>query len=400
MWMEPQLLWRNGTILIEKETGKVYIDIKQIAEYLGYSSHNGEYKKYSEDTNACWVECKEETASFYLNSNKISKITPNSSDDYEDFIIAEPIISKNGKLYATIEGIRVGFNVSFNYDKQSNKVEIYTLPYLASSYGASLKQQGFAGINESFKNQKAILYNLFIVKKSNNLYGVIKSSGEEVISSKYKSIEFNESGKEFYVKNNFNKVGIVTTSGSTKINLIYDEISMIDKQSGLYIVKNGNKYGVLDSAGNIIIHLEYEKIGVDTSKFLSNNISNKYLLYGSLIPVCQNNKWGLFNLKGENIIPVEFDEIGCIRGKSGNTNVNNLMIIPSYKLIVMGKNIENKKQYGIYNDLGERLIPCRLDTAYSITSAGIDKYYMEFEGNTLDIEQYIKRVYPNIQSVE
>lgn len=386
----------NGTIVIDDASGKVYVDIKAIAQYLGYSSHNGEYKLDSEDTNKCWVECKNETASYFLNSNKISKVAPNSNDDYEDYLLEDPIVNRNGKLYSSIDGIKIGFNVTFNYNKSSNTIEIYTLPYLVNLYGTNLKNIGFEGTNSSFNNQKAILYNLFIVKKENNLYGVINGAGEEIISSKYKSIEFNESGKEFYVKNNSNKVGIVTNTGVTKINLIYDDISMIDKQSGLYIVKNGNKYGVLDNAGNIIIHLEYEKIGVDTSKFPSNNINNKYLLYESVIPVCQNNKWGLFNTKGENMVPVEFDEIGCTSGISGNSNANNLLIIPSYKLIVMGKNTEassSKKQYAVYNNLGERLIPSRLDRVYSITSAGVDKYYMEFQGETLDIEQYIKRVY-------
>lgn len=206
------LICQNGTIIIDKETNKTYIDIKGIAKYLGYDAHNGEYKIDSEDTNKCWVECKEETASFFLNSNKISKIAPNSKEDYEENVITDPIISKNGKLYCTSEGIRIGFNSTFNYNQQTNTIEIYTLPTLAKTYLARLKQYGYEGANASFKNQKAILYNLFIVKKSNNLYGVINASGEEIIGSRYKSIEFNESAQEFYVKNNSGKTGIITRS--------------------------------------------------------------------------------------------------------------------------------------------------------------------------------------------
>lgn len=367
-----------------------------MARYLGYSSHNGEYKVDSEDINKCWVECENETASFFLNSNKISKVVPNTNLDYEDYLIADPIVNKNGRLYSTIEGIKIGFNVTFDYDEQLNTINIYTLPYLLSTYETRLKQYGFSGQNESFKNQKAVLYNLFIVRKSNNLCGVINGSGEEIISSKYKNIEFNESGKEFYVRNNYNKVGILTNTGVTKINLIYDDISMIDKQIGLYIVKNGNKYGVLDNNGNIIIHLEYEKIGVDTSNFLRNNISNKFILYESVIPVYQNEKWGLFNTHGEIIVPVEFDKIGCVGGTSKNTNVNNVLIIPSYKAIILGKVTDDSNKtikYAVYNNLGNELIKCALDTVYSITNGGIDKYYMEYKGNTLDVEEYIKRVH-------
>lgn len=376
-----------------KKTGKTYVDIKEIAKYLGYDAHNGEYKIDTEDTNKCWVECKEETASFFLNSNKVSKVAPNSKEDYEDNLLEDPVISKNGKLYTTTEGLEIGFNTKFNYNKSTNTIEIYTLPYLVSTYATRLKQYGYEGTSASFKNQKAILYNLFVVRKDNNLYGVINSKGEEIIGSRYKNIEFNESLKEFYVKNNNNKAGIVTSTGVTKINLLYDQITMIDK-SGLYLVKNGNKYGVLGNSGNIIVHLEYDQIGIDNSKFLANNVSNKYLLYDNLIPVYQNKKWGLFDKTGNLVFPLEFDTIGCIPNSSGNSTLNNLLLIPTYKAIVLGKTKDNNNiEYGIYSNEGEQLVPCRLTRVYFITSAGVNNYYMEFQGNTLDIESYIKREY-------
>lgn len=375
-----------------KKLGKMYIDIKGIAKYLNYDAHNGEYKIDTEDTNKCWVECKQETASFFLNSNKISKVVPRSNDDYEDYLITDPIINKNGKLYSTSEGIEIGFNSTFSYNKEKNTVEIYTLPYLVKLYESRLKQYGYEGTSASFKNQKAILYNLFVVRKENNSYGVINSVGEEIIGSRYKSMEFNESAIEFFVKNNSNKAGIITGTGDTKINLLYDEINMIDK-SGLYLVKDGNKYGVLGNNGNIIVHLEYEQIGIDSSKFPSNNINNKYVLYDNLIPVCQNKKWGMFDKTGKLVIPVEFDAVGCSANSSGNTTLNNLLLIPSYKAVVLGKTKERNIEYGIYSNTGKEYVPCRLSKVYSITNAGIDTYYMEFQEQTLDIEAYIKRVH-------
>lgn len=383
----------SGIILIDADTKKVYVDIKGIAPYLNYYAHNGEYKIDSEDTNKCWVECNNETASFFLNSNKISKVVPNTNNDYEDYFITEPIINKDGKLYSTIEGIQIGFNVEFSYNENTNTIQIYTLPYLVNSYTTRLKTYGYEGENQSFKNQKSVLYNLFIVKKENNLYGVINAEGKEIISPRYKSIEFNETGKEFYVKNNLNKVGILTQSGTTKISLTYDDINMIDKQTGLYIVKSGNKYGILDNSGNIVIHLEYEKIGIDTAKFPGENISNKYLLYGNVIPVSQNNKWGLFNINGKEVLPVQFDEIGCSQSNTGS-NTKNLLLIPSYKAIVMGKVKDNKKIYGIYSNEGKELVACALTKVYSITKSGIETYYMEYQGNDMDVEAYINMHFP------
>lgn len=386
---------KDGIIIKDDNSDKLYIDIKGIAEYLGYSAHNGEYKIETEDTNKCWVECKNETASFYLNSNKISKVAPNTTDDYEDYTITDSVLNKNGKLYSTEEGIEIGFNVSFSYNSETNTITIYTLSYLVNYYSNTLKTSGFNGTSESFANQKAVLYGLFVVQKDNNLYGVIDSSGEEIIGSRYKSIEFNENGKEFYVKNNSNKIGIMTNTGATKISIVYDSIDMIDKNSGLYVVKNNNKYGVLDSTGSIVIYLEYEKIGIDTSKFSSDNISNKYLLYESVIPVYQNEKWGLFNTKGEIVVPVEYDEIGCSVGISGNSSANNVLLIPNYKGIVFGKKVENSndKKYGVYNNEGELLIPFGLDNVYSITSAGVLEYKMEYHDTTSDLEEYLVSVY-------
>lgn len=383
----------QDTIIIED---KVYVDIKGIASYLGYDAHNGEYKLYTEDTNKCWVYSKNETASFFLNSNKISKVVPDTTKDYEDYTITDSVISKNGKLYCTSEGIKIGFNVIFDYDMQNNTIQIYTLPNLIITYNTVLKQYGYDGISNDFNNQKAILYDLFIVKGSNNLYGVINSKNKEIIGSRYKSIQFNENAREFYVSDTNGKVGIVTEQGLTKINLLYDSVSMIDKQNGLYLVRSNNKYGILGNTGEIIIHLEYDQIGIDTTKFPADTIKNKYVLFENAIPVYQNKKWGLFDVKGNNILPLEFDEIGYTKGSSGSLSgkaANNLLIIPSCKSIVLGKNVDKEMLYGIYSSQGEKLVPCRLTNAYSVISSGVSKYYMEYQGNTLDIEEYIERVY-------
>ena len=329
-------------VIIIEDTGKIYVSIKDIAKYLGYESHNGEYKLYTEDTNKCYVENKNETASFFLNSNKISKVKPDQKKDYEDYTISDAVISKNDKLYCTPEGIKIGFNVTFEYSKQENNIKIFTLPYLVKYYDASIKSYGYEGVSTNFENQKAILYDMFVVRKEKGLYGVITSKNKEIISSRYSQMEFNENLQEFYVTSTTNKVGIVDVQANTKINLLYDEIKMLDKDTGLYIVKSNNRYGVLNRAGDTIIHLEYEQIGIDTTKFPRNNVKNKYLLFNNAIPVYQNKKWGMFDITGKLIIPLEFDYVGYTAG-SGNKVVNNLLIIPSYKAIVLGKDIQQER---------------------------------------------------------
>lgn len=392
----------SNIIIVDEATGKIQVDIMGIAPYLGYDFHKGEFKLYTEDENKCWVENKNETASFFLNSNKIAKVVPNQTKDYEEYTIQDPVISKNGKLYSTPEGIKIGFNVTFDYNKEGKNIQIYTLPYLVKSYDTKLKQLGYKeGMDDNFNNQKAILYNLFVVKE-NNLYGVINSKNEEIISSKYSKMVFNENAREFYVTNTMNKKGIVTEDGTTKINLLYDEINMIDKTNGLYIVKSNGKYGVLGNKGNIVIHLEYDQIGVNVATFPNNNINNKYILFENAIPVYQNKKWGMFDVKGNLILPLEYDAIGYSAGSLGNLSgkiVNNLLIVPSHKAIVFGKDFviqegngqKKVKYYGIYDYKGNELIVPALSNAYFVVNAGVNTYYMDYKGTTLNIEEYLER---------
>lgn len=382
--------------IVKDDSGKIYISIKDIAKALGYDAHNGEFKLYTEDTNKCYVDNENETASFFLNSNKISKTIPKQTEDYEDYTIQEPVISKNEKLYCSAEGIQVGFNVTFNYDEKANSVQIYTLPYLVEFYTPTMVKYGYEGISKNFNNQKAILYNMFIVNKEKGLFGVVTKENKEIISPKYKEMEFNENAQEFYVTDSTSKVGIVTNAGKTKINLLYDSIYRVDKKTGLYVVKSNNKYGVLSNTGDIVIHLEYEQIGVDTTSYPSNNISNKYLLYDNMIPVYRNKKWGVFDKTGKLIIPIELDALGFVSGTSGNSSgkiVNNLLLIPSYKAIVVGQDYDKVKRYGVYDNEGNQLIPLALQSAYSVTNGGVDTYYMEYNNTTLNIEDYIARQY-------
>lgn len=387
----------TDTIIIDEVTGKIHVDITGIANYLNYDYHKGEFKLYTEDENKCWVENKKETASFFLNSNKISKVAPNQTKDYEDYIISDPVISRNGKLYCTPEGIKIGFNVLFEYNKEQKNIQIYTLPYLVNTYEARFKELGYRdGIDDAFDNQKAILYNLFVVKK-NNLFGVVNSNNEEIIGSRYRNMLFNENAKEFYVTSALNRKGIVTETGETKINLEYDDIKMIDKQNGLYLVKKSNKYGIIGNTGNTIIHLEYDQIGVNVGTFRNNSINNQYVLFENAIPVYQNKKWGMFDINGNIILPLEYDTIGYSSGVTGKV-VNSLLIVPSYKGIVFGKDYieqdgrstKKVRYYGLYDNKGTELIPTRLTNAYFVVNAGVNTYYMEYQGQTLNIEEYLE----------
>lgn len=154
------------------EDGTVYVPIRSFSSYVGYKSANGDYKQYSEDTTKCYVQCDNEVATFSLGSNKIYKILLDGNNDYEYYEIAEPVRMINNQLCTTIEGAKIAFNISMDYNQAKNNVRIYTLPYLVKSYTAKFQNAGISDGNANFSNQKALLYNMIIMKGTDNNYGV------------------------------------------------------------------------------------------------------------------------------------------------------------------------------------------------------------------------------------
>ena len=172
------------------ENGKVYIPIRAFAEYVGYESYSGDYKQYAEDTTKCYVQSANEVASFSLNSNKIYKIVLDGNNDYEYYEIDEPVRMINNQLCTTTEGAKIAFNISMAYNQEDNRVTIFTLPYLVTYYTAQFQNSGIADKDANFSNQKALLYNMIVVKNAEGNYGVYGLDGSEILGTKYKSIKF------------------------------------------------------------------------------------------------------------------------------------------------------------------------------------------------------------------
>lgn len=370
------------------DEGKIYVSIRDIAPYVGYEAHNGEYKIDVEDTNKMYVEAKDgtETTSFFLNSTTISKVAPNTTDDYENITIPEPVTSINGKMYIVGEGFIVGFNSLLSYNSEQNQITIQTLPSLLEQYSAVIEQYGYTTISEDFKNQKALIYGMIVAsKESTEKFGVIKTDGTEILSPRYNEIEFVEGLGEFIITNSSSKVGIAYADGKTKITVAYDEIKIMDSDLGLYLVKSNNKYGVIDANENTVIHIEYDQIGVDTGLFPADNIQNQYILYDTIVPCFVNEKWRLFDTKGNRITENEYDELGFIKDDSNQAVENNSLAIGDTKTIVVGVG----EAYGGVDVKGNELIQIRFDEIYSRTNAGQTTYYILFNGTEYNAVDYI-----------
>ncbi|MCI9039361.1 MAG: hypothetical protein HFJ29_05785 [Clostridia bacterium] len=375
------------------QNGQVYVPIRQFAEFVGYESYSGDYKQYAEDETKCYVKSTNEIASFSMNSDKIYKLLSNGND-YEYFTINEPVKMINGVLYTTKEGAERAFNIVFEYSQEQYKIAIYTLPYLVTQYSAQFKDSAIAGGGANFSNQKALLEDRLIVKNAENYYGVSDLSGNEILGTKYTSIKYVESTREFIVTTAEGKMGIMSYDATTKISPDYDQIKQIDKDAGLYLVTNSNKHGVINNSGNIIVYLEYDQIGIDANRFNSNNIKNQYLLYDNCIPVKKGNLWGIFDKNGRQILPIEYEDLGCSAGAGNATTqtANSIILIPDYKGIVVKKD----NLYGVKDFEGKELIPIALKTIYSTVSAGEETYYMVYNEQVMNVITYIQTyVRPN-----
>lgn len=376
-------------ILIITEEGKIYIPIRNFANYVGFESGNGGYKQYSEDATKCYVKSTNEVATLSLGSNKIYKTVLDGTNDMEYYDIEEPIVDINGQLYTTIEGARIAFNISMNYDQKTNKITISTLPYLVSKYSSQFKNSAIADKGADFNNQKALLYGMIILKNSENNYGVYNFlTKTEVLGTKYANVKFVESTREFIVTTLENKMGIMLYDSTTKISPKYDSIKQIDKNSGLYLVTNNQKQGVINENESIVVYLEYDQIGIDGTQY-GDEVENQYLLYDKYIPVCRENKWELFDKTGRKISQKQYDSFGC--SQTNNTEIGDakpVLLIPKYELIVV--NIGNL--YGVIDGQGNELIEPVLQNIYSITRQEEITYNMTYNNQTMDVLSHIERV--------
>lgn len=412
------------TSIFKIENNKVYVDVKKIAGIAGYEAHSGEYKIEAEDTNKVFVENKQETASMFLNSTTISKIEPNTNEEYKNYTMSEPARNINGDIYVISDGIEIACNMKLDYDVSNNTISIQTLPYIYELYNTAVQNLGFISVSDEFENQKAILYDRIIIQNSDGRYGVIDSSGTEIIGTRYAYIQFDEYNKEFTITNAYDKVGIDRIDGGTKINVNYDDIKSIQKERGVYLVKSNDKYGVIDSDERIIIHIEYDDIGVDITPYTTQNntksdtttnknqnnsdktekeIVKQYIFFDSLIPVKQNEMWGFFNLKGDKLSDIKYTDIGCRvketdkdnnKNNSNNNNqiakektTSNLLLIDEYELLV----VEQGEKYGLINTSAQELFKPEAEDMYSITNAGVKTYYMLYRGGTYNLETDIFR---------
>lgn len=387
------------------QNDKVYISIREMAGLLGYNVYNGGYGEYTEDRTKCYINNSKEIVSFESGSSKIYKYNAVSTEDTESqtFTLSEPILTSGADLYIISDGLQRAFNVRYDYITEENTISIFSLSYLAEYYSGQISNSALtvetSNLSDTilFNNQKALLYNLVVIKDANtNQYGVasLADPTNVIIGTRYNSIEFVEGSNDFIVETTDRKMGIIGSDGITKVRLEYDDIKELDKNLGLYLVTSNNKQGVVNRNGKIIVYQDYDQIGLPNT-INDTNVTNRYILMDNCIPVQRDGKWGLIDINGNLILPLEYDGLGCDADTSIESRATDVIIIPELNGIVVeldevSGNTRTKK-YGMVTSDGNLFINIVLDTIYSLTTQGETTYYALFQRQTIDLVDFVRQ---------
>ena len=383
--------------LMKEYNGTTFYNIKEMASLLGCDFHaRGEYKEYAKDDDKCYIINQDETASFYLNSNKVCKVKVGAyTEDYKIFNCTNNTTQIDNEFYAPIDAIEIAFGITIK--SEPKRMNILTLSYIVKKVDKIInpdeKNPVYKSlIDEDFENQKALLYGYIVLcNKKSELYSVKSLANDmELISDKYKKITFLEETKEFLVTNSVDKVGIIDKDGENKVEQIYDSIKVINTNPKLYLVEKDKKYGVIDADGKTIVHTEYNKIGIDNTRFTS--IQNQYVLLNKVIPVENDNKYGLFTVEGEKILDVIYTGIGC-ENKSVRIADTEKTVLPIATIEECdGVVIKNGEYYDLFLLDTKQLISLKVTNIYSVKESGKTFYYIVYKEQEMNLIENLIRL--------
>lgn len=408
---KKQVALPKGFYIMEKD--KVYLNVKEVANLLGYTYTKGEYNKFNEDEDSCYLQNDFEIVSMAVNSEKYKKyvnvttgsptisdikVTMKNKNGYnETFSLKNPLKFVDGKIYASIDDVIEMLNVSIDWQKY--RFRFYSLDYLVNSAREQAGKIGITQISGYYENLKSVLYGYIVVGKNttsggtNTVYGVVDFSGKEIISLKYDDIKFVQNVREFYITVANGTMGILDEKGSTIIGPSeFQNISLLDDENQLYLVEKSGEYGVINRNGKVILHAENDGIGYDTSPYELVEVKNSSLLLDTCIPVKKDGKYGLYNKEGELVLGIAYTDFGYKATSKSTTSGNeqSVLIIPP-SVGVNGIVINLNDLYGIFDVTTQKiLLPCSFSKIYAITKSGETTYYAELGGEQINLKDYLK----------
>lgn len=186
---------------------------------------------------------------------------------------------------------------------------------LVKNDGTEILTTGYDEITGILKNQDN-----GIIIKNNNKYGVIKTTGDIVIQSKYDSLKEAKSGILIAKENN--KYGIIDVEGNTKVEFKYNSI-IYNESAIIYIAENENfNNEILDDYYNvkltgILVDLSEEKDYIELRindeykyynfKLEEKNVSDIFTS-NTLFLSKKDGKYGFLDKSGKVIVDYIYDD--------------------------------------------------------------------------------------------
>lgn len=424
----------SQNFIVNDENGIKYVNIRQLSELVGYNYNQGDYIEVNEDKNSCYIENKYEVVNFKVDENIFDKYIKNDinnvveeveneqqeqekqpqqqeqqldeeqivytvkSEDKEKetFTIENPVKMINEQIYIPLDSVNVSCNTIISIKEKS--LEINSLDYLVKFMKEKIaKNEKYEEISNVYENARAIPNDMLVVRK-NNLYGVISlETGESILSNKYNEIKYVQNENRFYVYID-SKVGILDAQGNTIISpKEYDSIKVFDEERKWFLIEAKGKYGILSENGEFILHPDLDAIGVsDVENYNVDNLKNKNIWFDKFVAVKKGEKYGLYDTENkEFLVDLEkveecYDNFGYETTSTDTAGEESLLIVPK-ETGVEGIVVNVNGMYGIYDiNLKGLAIPCACTRMYYITNNGVSTYYMEFNGELLEMREYFE----------
>lgn len=418
-YIDGQLTSKLSNNIYGELNGITYVDIREISSVLGYTYTKGEYKKYNENEDSCYLQNDFEIVA--LSSGKTSydkyieisnnatlagiKVTSKNKNGYQEtFQIEDPVIFENGRIYVPLNSLSKMLNITIDWQQYRKKFN--TLENQVKKAQTAMKKAGYVEMSGYYENLRAIVDGLVVVgdattetsKPTSKYYGVyslVKNDG--AISIKYDDITYSQSVGEFYITVENGTMGLLDAEGGTIIAPSeFQEISLLDHKNQLYLVKKDEEYGIVNRTGKKVVYAENDRIGLDPSdieEFTLESIENPNILFDKCIPVEKEGKVGLYNKDGNLILNINFDGFGYKSTAASKTSGNeqSVLIIPS-SVGINGIVINRDDTYGVYDVKSEKiLLPTSFEKIYAITQKGKTTYYMvDLGGVTYDMKEYLE----------
>lgn len=394
--------------------GTTYIDVGKFSRLLGYTYTKGEYKKYNEDDDSCYLQNNFEIVTLSADDtsyNKYIDITgegkiadvvvtaKTSSDVPENYLLSNPIVFQDGIIYVPLDSVSKMFNVQISW--QEYRKYIFTLENRVAVAQKAIASR-YTEMSGYYENLRAIIDDFVIVSNSSagtKYYGLYSlKENDEIISLKYDEMTYIQNVGELYIKVENGTMGLLNTQGGTIIDPSeFENISLLDDdgENQLYLVQKGQEYGVVNRHGKTLIYAENDEIGL-TENYISDfdlfEIRNPKVLFDACIPVKKDGKYGLVNKNGEQVLNLSYQGFGYKSTAASKTSGNeqSILLIPP-SVGIKGIVVNYDDLYGIFDVTTEKLIiPCVYSKIYAITRSGKTTYYMEYNGASIELADYLE----------